>query len=143
MVELVGTCYFHFYMRFVSHNVGFSCLLTTEAGGMGEGWSDAFAEWLEQTASVPDFTLGSYVVNDPAGEFPPWRRLTGRTYKGLRPRNPFSPLQHQSVRKTPCTYPNQDLIVYFHRNTNPLTYSSLQTLTEGKHLSISGARPVN
>jgi len=35
-------------------------LQTTEAGGMGEGWSDAFAEWLEQTPEVKDFTLGRY-----------------------------------------------------------------------------------
>ena len=35
---------------------------------MGEGWSDAFAEWTEQkTSSVPDFTLGSYVIRDSAG----------------------------------------------------------------------------
>lgn len=37
---------------------------------MGEGWSDAFAEWAEQESaadSIADFTLGSYVVDDPAG----------------------------------------------------------------------------
>ncbi|KAG9052053.1 hypothetical protein FS842_010578 [Serendipita sp. 407] len=34
------------------------CLQTTESKGLGEGWSDAFAEWLEHTdASVPDFTM--------------------------------------------------------------------------------------
>ncbi|MFE5494768.1 YidB family protein [Streptomyces virginiae] len=27
----------------------------------GEGWSDSLAEWLEQTESVSDFTLGNYV----------------------------------------------------------------------------------
>ncbi|KZV80907.1 hypothetical protein EXIGLDRAFT_732102 [Exidia glandulosa HHB12029] len=44
------------------------CLTTTEAGGMGEGWSDAFAEWTEQKDStVPDFTMGAYVINDAAG----------------------------------------------------------------------------
>ncbi|KAL5526314.1 hypothetical protein ACEPAF_8037 [Sanghuangporus sanghuang] len=43
------------------------CLQTREAGGMGEGWSDAFEEWTEQTADIHDFTLGSYVTNDPAG----------------------------------------------------------------------------
>ncbi|KIJ49238.1 hypothetical protein M422DRAFT_777721 [Sphaerobolus stellatus SS14] len=44
------------------------CLSTTEAGGMGEGWSDAFAEWTEhKDASVPDFTLGVYVENSTAG----------------------------------------------------------------------------
>ena len=44
------------------------CLQTTEAGGMGEGWSDAMAEWTEhKDATVPDFVLGQYVINDPAG----------------------------------------------------------------------------
>lgn len=38
------------------------CLQTTEAGGMGEGWSDAFADWTEQTSATDkDFTLGTYV----------------------------------------------------------------------------------
>ncbi|KAH9850436.1 Fungalysin metallopeptidase-domain-containing protein [Lenzites betulinus] len=44
------------------------CLQTTEAGGMGEGWSDANAEWTEhKNATVVDFVLGQYVINDPAG----------------------------------------------------------------------------
>ncbi|RDB18672.1 Extracellular metalloproteinase mep [Hypsizygus marmoreus] len=44
------------------------CLQTTEAGGMGEGWSDALAEWTEHTSSAtPDFVLGQYVINDPTG----------------------------------------------------------------------------
>lgn len=45
-----------------------SCLQTTEAGGMGEGWSDAMAEWTEQkSADVSDYILGTFVANDPAG----------------------------------------------------------------------------
>ncbi|KAH9017583.1 Fungalysin metallopeptidase-domain-containing protein [Lactarius hengduanensis] len=43
------------------------CLQTTEAGGMGEGWSDAFANWAHQGATTQDFVLGQYVINDPAG----------------------------------------------------------------------------
>ncbi|TRM70588.1 Fungalysin metallopeptidase-domain-containing protein [Schizophyllum amplum] len=44
------------------------CLQTTEAGGMGEGWSDAMAEWTEQTSStVPDFTMGTWVTGSSAG----------------------------------------------------------------------------
>ncbi|CDO72836.1 hypothetical protein BN946_scf185002.g21 [Trametes cinnabarina] len=44
------------------------CLQTTEAGGLGEGWSDAFADWVEKTdATVPDYVLGQYVTDDPAG----------------------------------------------------------------------------
>ena len=44
------------------------CLQTTESGGMGEGWSDAMAEWLEhKDATVPDYVLGQYVINDASG----------------------------------------------------------------------------
>ncbi|KAJ7579596.1 Fungalysin metallopeptidase-domain-containing protein [Mycena floridula] len=44
------------------------CLQTTEAGGMGEGWSDAMAEWTEhKDASVPDYVLGQYVTNTTGG----------------------------------------------------------------------------
>ncbi|KAF9460271.1 Fungalysin metallopeptidase-domain-containing protein [Collybia nuda] len=44
------------------------CLQTTEAGGMGEGWSDAMAEWTEHTSSaVPDYVMGQYVTNNAAG----------------------------------------------------------------------------
>ncbi|CCO29422.1 hypothetical protein BN14_03435 [Rhizoctonia solani AG-1 IB] len=45
-----------------------ACLQTTEAGGMGEGWSDAMADITEaKTKPIPDFTLGSYVANSPKG----------------------------------------------------------------------------
>ncbi|KAH9030754.1 Fungalysin metallopeptidase-domain-containing protein [Lactarius pseudohatsudake] len=43
------------------------CLQTTEAGGMGEGWSDTLANWAHQGATTQDFVLGQYVINDPAG----------------------------------------------------------------------------
>ena len=44
------------------------CLQTTEAGGMGEGWSDAMAEWTEwDSASVHDFTMGGWVTGSSAG----------------------------------------------------------------------------
>jgi hypothetical protein len=44
------------------------CLQTTEAGGMGEGWSDAMAEWTEHSSSaVSDFVLGQYVTNNSKG----------------------------------------------------------------------------
>lgn len=45
-----------------------SCLQTTEAGGMGEGWSDALAEWTEQkSATITDYVLGDYVTDNAAG----------------------------------------------------------------------------
>ncbi|KAF9458835.1 Fungalysin metallopeptidase-domain-containing protein [Collybia nuda] len=44
------------------------CLQTTEAGGMGEGWSDAMAEWTEHTSgTISDYVLGQYVINSAAG----------------------------------------------------------------------------
>ncbi|KAG8848113.1 hypothetical protein FRB96_001300 [Tulasnella sp. 330] len=40
------------------------CLSTTEAGGMGEGWSDTLSFWTEQkNATVVDLTLGGWVYN--------------------------------------------------------------------------------
>ncbi|KAF9026007.1 hypothetical protein BDZ89DRAFT_1067853 [Hymenopellis radicata] len=45
-----------------------TCLQTTEAGGMGEGWSDAMAAWTEQkSATVPDYTMADWVIDDDAG----------------------------------------------------------------------------
>ncbi|KAJ6602378.1 peptidase M36, partial [Mycena vulgaris] len=42
------------------------CLQIEESGGMGEGWSDAMADWTEQVGSpITDFTLGSYVGGVP------------------------------------------------------------------------------
>jgi len=45
------------------------CLQDGEAGGMGEGWSDYFAIMGQVTKENPhpDFAMGSYVVNNPAG----------------------------------------------------------------------------
>ncbi|KAF5341927.1 hypothetical protein D9611_001094 [Ephemerocybe angulata] len=44
------------------------CLQTTESGGMGEGWSDAMAEWTEQKSEViKDYVLADYVTNNPGG----------------------------------------------------------------------------
>ncbi|KIM37287.1 hypothetical protein M413DRAFT_276637 [Hebeloma cylindrosporum] len=65
------------------------CLQTTEAGGMGEGWSDALAEWTEQkSGTITDYVLGDYVTNNA---------------KGIRT-NPYStsattnPLRYSSVK---------------------------------------------
>ncbi|KAF8751205.1 Fungalysin metallopeptidase (M36) [Rhizoctonia solani] len=45
-----------------------TCLRTTEAGGMGEGWSDALAELTEvNSATLADFTLGAYVTGIAGG----------------------------------------------------------------------------
>ncbi|KAJ7282449.1 Fungalysin metallopeptidase-domain-containing protein [Mycena rebaudengoi] len=41
-----------------------TCLQTLEAGGLGEGWSDALAEWTEQkSATIEDYVLGTFVSN--------------------------------------------------------------------------------
>ncbi|KAJ8087726.1 hypothetical protein PM082_006563 [Marasmius tenuissimus] len=47
-----------------------TCLQTTEARGMGEGWSDAVADWFAQSDSqfgIEDFTTGNWVLNNTAG----------------------------------------------------------------------------
>ncbi|KAF8068664.1 metallo proteinase 10 [Lyophyllum atratum] len=44
------------------------CLQTTEARGMGEGWSDAMADWVNLKSDiVKDFVLGQYVKNNTGG----------------------------------------------------------------------------
>ncbi|KAL0062592.1 hypothetical protein AAF712_010526 [Marasmius tenuissimus] len=45
------------------------CLQTLEAGGLGEGWSDAVADWFAQSdnKSIVDFTTGNWVLNNTAG----------------------------------------------------------------------------
>ncbi|KAJ3486320.1 hypothetical protein NLI96_g4333 [Meripilus lineatus] len=45
-----------------------ACLQTYESGGLGEGWSDAMAEWAtHRDSSVPDFYVGQYVTNSASG----------------------------------------------------------------------------
>ncbi|KAG2012836.1 extracellular elastinolytic metalloproteinase [Coprinopsis cinerea AmutBmut pab1-1] len=45
-----------------------SCLQTTESRGLGEGWSDALAEWTQQKSEqVNDYVLAAYVFNNPGG----------------------------------------------------------------------------
>ncbi|KAG6827487.1 hypothetical protein H0H92_011563 [Tricholoma furcatifolium] len=44
------------------------CLQTLEAGGLGEGWSDAMADWISQKSeNIQDFVMGQYVINSSAG----------------------------------------------------------------------------
>ncbi|KAF6746891.1 metalloprotease [Ephemerocybe angulata] len=43
------------------------CLQSTESRGMGEGWSDAMANWTEQNETVSDWVHDAYVANNPAG----------------------------------------------------------------------------
>ncbi|KAF5309720.1 hypothetical protein D9611_014433 [Ephemerocybe angulata] len=44
------------------------CLQTLEAGGLGEGWGDAMADWMSQSsAQTADFGVGKYVTNKAAG----------------------------------------------------------------------------
>lgn len=45
-----------------------ACLQTLEARGLGEGWSDALAEWTEQkSAVITDYVIGAWINNNPAG----------------------------------------------------------------------------
>lgn len=65
-----------------------NCLQTNEAGGMGEGWSDAVAFWSEQTdATVRDYTLATWVRDDPAG---------GRSYPYSTSES-VNPLRYSSI----------------------------------------------
>uniref|UniRef100_A0A0W0FV15 Extracellular metalloproteinase n=2 Tax=Moniliophthora roreri TaxID=221103 RepID=A0A0W0FV15_MONRR len=44
------------------------CLQSLESSGLGEGWSDAVAEWTRQTdGEVKDFVAGAYVSGKPEG----------------------------------------------------------------------------
>ncbi|KAH7101041.1 Fungalysin metallopeptidase-domain-containing protein [Auriculariales sp. MPI-PUGE-AT-0066] len=44
------------------------CLGTNESQSLGEGWSDAFADWVHQTSSpIRDFVPGMYVYNNTQG----------------------------------------------------------------------------
>ncbi|CAE6429889.1 unnamed protein product [Rhizoctonia solani] len=46
------------------------CLTTSQSWGLGEGWSDALADWTEQTSeaqAVSDFTMGKYVTKIAGG----------------------------------------------------------------------------
>ncbi|CAE6469692.1 unnamed protein product [Rhizoctonia solani] len=48
-----------------------TCLQSLEASGLGEGWSDALADWVEQSSAADrDFTLGSYVFNKNLRSYP-------------------------------------------------------------------------
>ncbi|KAJ3504677.1 hypothetical protein NLJ89_g7813 [Agrocybe chaxingu] len=65
------------------------CLQTLEAGGLGEGWSDALAEWTQhKSATIRDFVLGDYVTNNPAG-------IRTRPYSTSTTTNP---LRYSNVR---------------------------------------------
>ncbi|TFK72841.1 hypothetical protein BDN72DRAFT_926148 [Pluteus cervinus] len=43
------------------------CLQALESGGLGEGWSDAVAGWIQSDAKVGDFIMGQYVTGSDAG----------------------------------------------------------------------------
>jgi extracellular elastinolytic metalloproteinase len=67
------------------------CLQTTEAGGMGEGWSDALADWTEQTSAASvsaDFSMGTYVYTKNIRDYPYSTSKTTNplTYGSLRTR---------------------------------------------------------
>ncbi|KAJ6587514.1 Fungalysin metallopeptidase-domain-containing protein [Mycena vulgaris] len=60
------------------------CLQSLEAGGLGEGWSDAMAEWTEQkNATVRDYVVGAFVSNKAKG-------LRSHPYSTSRAVNPLT-----------------------------------------------------
>lgn len=44
-----------------------ACFASSTSSGLLVGWGDAVADWVEHTDSVPDFTLGTYVMNNAVG----------------------------------------------------------------------------
>ena len=87
-----------------------ACLTTTEAGGMGEGWSDAMAFWLEQTdATVRDYPMGVYVYGQSASYL-----LPGSL-----------PLSDLFITPDIRSHPYSTS-----KTVNPLTYHSIATLNE-------------
>ncbi|KAJ6579478.1 metalloprotease [Mycena vulgaris] len=58
------------------------CLQVPESGGMGEGWSDAFSDWMAQLESpIKDFTIGGWVDGGtPLRRFPYSTNLTTNPY---------------------------------------------------------------
>ncbi|KDN49853.1 hypothetical protein RSAG8_01918, partial [Rhizoctonia solani AG-8 WAC10335] len=62
------------------------CLTTQQALGLGEGWSDALADWTEQknaTQALSDFTLGKYVANKTIGGVRSYPYSTNKTVNPL------------------------------------------------------------
>ncbi|KAG8711675.1 hypothetical protein FRC09_020471 [Ceratobasidium sp. 395] len=67
------------------------CLQSIEAQGLGEGWSDAVADWTEQTDvddGVSDFTMGAYVNMRAIRDYPYSTSMITNplTYSSLRSR---------------------------------------------------------
>ncbi|KAG9127826.1 hypothetical protein FRC07_008836 [Ceratobasidium sp. 392] len=67
------------------------CLQSIEAQGLGEGWSDAVADWTEQTDAddvAGDFTMGTYVNMRAIREYPYSTSMITNplTYSSLRSR---------------------------------------------------------
>ncbi|KZV93876.1 hypothetical protein EXIGLDRAFT_612382 [Exidia glandulosa HHB12029] len=53
--------------RLTGGGVG-TCLNAAEAGGLGEGWSDAVADWVSQTSlPIKDYVIGSWAKNITGG----------------------------------------------------------------------------
>ncbi|CAE6472559.1 unnamed protein product [Rhizoctonia solani] len=67
------------------------CLLTDESRGLGEGWSDALADWVRQTSATSaaeDFIMGTYVYTKSIRDYPYSTSLTTNplTYGSLQTR---------------------------------------------------------
>ncbi|KAG8752688.1 hypothetical protein FRC11_008112 [Ceratobasidium sp. 423] len=70
------------------------CLQSSEAKALGEGWSDAVADWVRQTSAesaASDFTLGSYVNTKSLRDYPYSTSMTTNplTYGSLQTRTEF------------------------------------------------------
>ncbi|KAK1232800.1 hypothetical protein PQX77_004081 [Marasmius sp. AFHP31] len=97
------------------------CLQTVESGGLGEGWSDALADWVQQTPEMKDFVTGSYVLPDKPGGIRQYPYSTSAE---------VNPLRYSSI-------PAQNGLV--HDIGTVLVFSSLFSLSDCS-LSISASR---
>ncbi|KAH7100182.1 Fungalysin metallopeptidase-domain-containing protein [Auriculariales sp. MPI-PUGE-AT-0066] len=61
------------------------CLQSVEARGLGEGWSDAFADWVFQSSGthIKEFAIGGYVSGSPDG-------IRSHPYSHNRATNPLT-----------------------------------------------------
>ncbi|KAF8986997.1 peptidase M36 [Hymenopellis radicata] len=60
-----------------------ACLQSLDAQGLGEGWSDAMAEWVSNGPEINDFVVGAYVFNSTTG-FRSFPYSTNATVNPLR-----------------------------------------------------------
>ncbi|KAJ8087742.1 hypothetical protein PM082_006579 [Marasmius tenuissimus] len=77
-----------------------TCLQTLEANGMGEGWSDAVADWFahSNSAAVTDFVMAEWVLNSGVG-------IRSYPYSTSKSVNPYMYSKVAELSITHCKFP--------------------------------------